>query len=374
MVFWETTDQSGVASPLSTGANGAYSMTGLPAASGDGEIYTMVSPAPGSYYMLERRQATWPDPGPTTFDFRPGHVLTNVTLSASAAPGSEVQIELLGSDILTPVWTDQEFIMGSRRARTTGELTNAMPGTYSVASCYFTTSKYADRKSEGIETPTTATVVAGAQSTDTLTFDEASAYSLTVATKWASGAPGTSVPVAWAHFPDNWQSEFEGVSGYGAAQPQSLGTFPTTGSGSMSFTVPANARPGYDYYFAAQHVDGPLSLETAFQVCTLKATKASISAGGAIQLKGVVPAMGNFGRSSHTAKISIYQRFTAAGQPKTYNNPKGWKLVGQASENAKGQYASAKLHPKRTTYYVVRFPAQGPYWKGFTSVVRVAVH
>jgi hypothetical protein len=371
MVFWDTTDESGVA-PQSTGPSGAYSLTDLPAASGDGDVGVMV-PSTNNFYTLERQMLTWPDPGTTTFDFRPGHVLTNVTLSHPATTGSEVDINLLGSDGPTPVWSDQEFMWSSGQARAAAKPTNAMPGTYSVATCSFITSKYPDRKGEGIETLFTSTVVAGAQGTDTLTFNEASACSLTVATKWASGAPGTSVPVTWAHFPNAWQCDFQGISGYGAAEPQDLGTFPTAGSGSMSFAVPVAARPGYFYYFSAQHVDGQLGLETAFEVCTLNASKPSISSGAAVRLKGVVPAMGNAGRAPKV-KVSIYARSSAAGQPTTYDSPKGWKLVGQASENAKGQYASATLHPKRTTYYVVRFPAQGPYWKGFTSVVRVAVH
>ena len=249
-----------------------------------------------------------------------------------------------------------------------------MPGTYSVASCYFNTRKYVDRVGEGIESPSTATVAAGALSASTLTFAEAHACSVTVATNWASGAPGTSVPVAWAGFPQDWQSEFEGVSGYGDAQPQSLGTYPTVGSGSRSFTIPANARPGYEYYFTVQHTDGPLELEAAFQVCTLKATKTSIKPGVAIRLKGVVPVASNLGRSSAAAKVSIYQRFTAAGQPQTYSNPKGWTLAGQARANGMGKYLSATLHPKRTTYFVVRYSGQNAYWPGYTSVIKVAVH
>ena len=370
-VFWDTTDESGVA-PHTTGVSGAYSLTGLPAASGDGDVGVMV-PSTDNFYTLERQLLTWPDPGTTIFDFQPGHVLANVTLSHPATTGSEVDINLLGSDGPTPVWSDQEFIWSSGRARAAAKPTNAMPGTYSVATCSFITSKYPDRKGEGIETPFTSTVVAGEQAADTLTFNEASASSLTVATKWASGAPGTSVPVAWAHFPDAWQSDFQGISGYGATEPQDLGTLPTAGSGSTSFTVPVAARPGYFYYFSAQHVDGQLALETAFEVCTLTSSKPSISSGAAVRLKGVVPAMGNAGRA-RKVKVSIYARSSAAGQPATYDNPKGWKLVGQANENAKGQYASANLYPKHTTYYVVRFPAQGPYWKGFTSVVKVAVH
>ena len=372
-MFWDLADQFGFA-PQPTGADGSYSMTGLPAASGDGEVYILVAPELNSLYMLGRRQATWLDPGPTTFDFRPGHVQTNVTLSGSAAKGSGVDIALDGSDAQTPVWTEQKFAMGSGRARTAARLTNAMPGTYSVASCYFNTSKYADRKGEGIESPTTATVTAGELSADTLTFAEADACSVTVATRWASGPPGTSVPVAWAGFPQDWESEFEGVSGYGDAQPQPLGTYPTVGSGSQSFTIPADARPGYEYYFTVQHTDGPLMLEAAFQVCTLKSSKAWIRRGASIRLKGVVPVASNLGRRSAAAKVSIYARFTAAGQPDTYSNPKGWTLAGQARANSKGKYLSSVLYPKRSTYFVVRYSGQGLYWPGYTAVIKVNVH
>jgi hypothetical protein len=224
-------------------------------------------------------------------------------------------------------------------------------------------------------------VTAGAYDGHTMVFDQDNGRSAWIgAPYWASGKPGTKVTLVLENWPSGYQMAFYGYSQAPSAKEKDWGFYvQSDGSeyGTVGLTIPSTATPGYDYELHTWRYDTTtpaslLDLTTYFQVASLKASRSTVNHGGTARLGGVVPTQGHMGAKAGKSKsVVLYQRTTAAGQPTT--STKGWHKLATLKANGLGKYASRLLHPKRTTWYVVRYPGDTWYWAAFTSVVKVAV-
>jgi hypothetical protein len=206
---------------------------------------------------------------------------------------------------------------------------------------------------------------------------------------WASGKPGTTIGLRMGNWPAGWQAGFYGYSEYPHSYPEKLYGATYTSSGAEAvvwLTVPTNATPGYDFQIHAYRSDtmgSALDINDFFQVCTLKSTRTSVRSDAAIRLSGRVPLAGHLGSKPAPSgkRVTIFRRTTApSAQPTSWTSPKGWTKVATVSTTRYGVYHSAYLHPKRTTWYIVRYPASSNaemgqwYWKAFTSYLKVRVY
>jgi hypothetical protein len=145
-----------------------------------------------------------------------------------------------------------------------------------------------------------------------------------------------------------------------------------------TLTIPATARPGYTYEVHTYRSDDRrsyLDLTTGFQVCTLKSSRAVVNKGRRIKLSGVVPTQDHWGTNEgQTKRVTIYRRTRPApGAPTVWDaTSQGWTRVARVTANGFGRY-SAYLRPRRTTWYVVRYPGDDWYWSAYTSVLKVRV-
>lgn len=351
-----------------TDATGAYSFTNLPAAPGTGELLVA---SPTEPWAIGRYDATWADPGTTTFDFQPG-VVTTVLLRGGPWVGwGDAMVFLFGSDAVSGV-AGMTDIAGSSDA--VSGYSYGVPGTYQDGAAYF----WMD---EGKEFTTTATLGAGAVSAETIVVDQATAQRLMVTTPyWASGKPGTAIKVRHENYPAGWTLDYYGYADSPTGKPfKSYGSLATTGASPFSkgVTIPTTAPAGYCYVVNATHREGPLSLDTPFQVCTLKSTKTAVRKGDSIKLGGVIPTEGRWGSNAGKSKyVTIYKRTkSVSAAPTAWDaTKKGWTKVAKVKANGLGKYASAYLKPTRTTWYVVRYPGDNWYWGAYTSVVKVRVY
>ncbi len=367
-VAWAVTLGEGFeAGDAQSDALGAYSLSNLPAAPGTGELLVG---SPSEPWAIGRYDATWADPGPTTFDFRPGVVSTVLLRGGPWDFWNAVSVYLYGADARSGV-AGMSTVAGAD-PQVSG-WAYGTPGTYQNGAAYF----WMD---EGKEFATTTTLVAGAASGDTIVVDQAGAQRIMVTSPyWASGKPGTVVKVRHENYPAGWTLDYSGYADSPTGKPfKSYGSLATTGASPFSkgLTIPATAPAGYWYVVNATHREGPLSLDTPFQVCTLKASKSAIRKGASIRLSGVIPTEGHWGSQPGKSKyVTIYKRTTAAGQPTVLDpTKKGWTRVARVKANGLGRYASAYLKPARTTWYVVWYPRDQWYWGAYTSVLKVRVY
>ena len=113
--------------------------------------------------------------------------------------------------------------------------------------------------------------------------------------------------------------------------------------------------------FRSDNADSLVDLWDYYQVCTIKASAASIRTGQAVRLSGKVPGSGSVVLLGTTHKVS--------GQPLSLA-ARGWRKLGVYRLKS-GKFATGQLRPKRTTWYVVRY--SGYAFPAFTSVVKVVV-
>jgi hypothetical protein len=351
-----------------TGADGAYSFTNADAASGQGELWAM-SPGTSNWFGYERYNASWSDPGPTTFDFQAGIVPLTAYRGGPWSMWSSAKFAFDGSDAQSAIWSIQSVDPSDTSTTPVIYNGNVPAGAYGSGSVKF----WYD---EGMEF-TPPTVTAGGTASG-VTVDEADAQRTTVWSPWwASGKPGTTIKVWMNSFPAGWTVDFSGYSDWPPSAP--VKTFwPTTTTGVATqfrtLTVPKTATPGYFYWIGEQHEGGPLYLETPFQVATLKPSASTIRRSGAVTLSGVIPTRGHQGSTPGIRKyVVLYKRATNAGQPHAYSPAsKSWTKVATFRASGLGKY-TFRQRPRRTTYYVVRYPGDAWYWKAFTSVIHVHV-
>jgi hypothetical protein len=227
-------------------------------------------------------------------------------------------------------------------------------------------------------------VTPGTSDGRTMVFDQDNGRSAWIdAPYWQSGKPGTKVDLVLENWPSGYEMAFYGYSQAPSAKEKDWNFYVTSdGSydGGIDLTIPSTATPGYDYELHTWRYDttvpeSRLDLTTYFQVASLKASRSTVRHGGTVRLSGVVPTQGHMGSKVGKSKsVILYQRTKAAGPPTAWNaTAKGWHKVATLKANGLGKYASRLLHPKRTTWYVVRYPNDAWYWGAYTSVIRVAV-
>ena len=197
---------------------------------------------------------------------------------------------------------------------------------------------------------------------------------------WGSGKPGTVAKVRHWNFPADWTLDFYGYGETPSGLPEkSYGSLLTTGADpfTKTVTIPTRATPGYWYVLQTNHRDGALTLDTPFQVCTLKSSKAAVRRGGSIKLRGIIPTEGHWGSTPGKVKyVTIYRRTrSVSAAPKVWNpTTRGWTKVARIRASGLGKYTSAYLKPTRTTWYVVRYSHDNWYYGGYTSVLKVRVY
>lgn len=298
--------------------------------------------------------------GPNRVLLRPGHIgISFITTSSSWRP--PLLVETWGSGGSTRMW------LNSRQ----GQVDALAPACeYAVAYPF---------NNQGVEWFGDVAVAPG-QRSETVTFNQADARSAWFATAtWASGAPGSRIAVAFSNWPAGYQLEFSGVADAPDAVTQTWPSFTTAGRLQFLRTVriPKNAPAGYAYEIHVRRLDhsSHLDLELHYQVATLQTSRRTSKARRAITLSGVIPTEGHWGDRKGKAKsVTLYRRTSAAGQPTHWNPAKdGWKKVATLRASQFGKYKSAALHPSRTTWYVVRYPGDGEYARGFTSVAKVTI-
>jgi len=358
-----------------TNASGHVDLTGVPAASSNnGEITVFLDNPDNGVYDLWNM--SW-DASGWNGGLQPGQLPMTITRS---------------SDRYWNGWSSATvslFSHGSaedQTARTditrTGDVTNANARTIATGSDTLDSGTVYFSMDEGMELPVSGTAISsGGTASPALDVHEADAQRIWM-NLWGSGKPGTRTKLFLNNFPGGWVNQLVGGADWPATAPfRSLGTKTSAGGEyeTKNVTIPPGTAPGYRYLIWADHSNGAtesLSLQTWFQTCTLKASKATISRGGAIKLSGVIPTRGHRGSTRGISKnVVIYKTTrTTSSQPSSWAPKRSiWTKVATVRANGLGKFASRTLKPTRTTRYVVRYPGDAWYWGAFTSLCKVTV-
>jgi hypothetical protein len=364
---WGATDY-GYAGATTTA--GVATLTGLPAATANGEL--VVGPQSGGVYDLT--DLSWPSSGTTTLDVRPGALPMIIYRSTDAYYNNwDAATVVLNADENGQHWNAVSDITRSADP-TVASASTITPGsaTLDQGAIYYWTN-------EGAELPVAGLSVSpGAAYPGTITTHEADAQAIWL-DGWGSGKPGTATYLVFERFlASGWSNDVTGHALYPYNSPtKSFGAWTSNGSElqAKKVTIPTTVKPGYAYDFTATHTTGSLTLDASFQTCTLAASSGTIRRGASVRLSGIVPTQGHAGSTPGKVKtVVIYKRSKSAGQPYYWDATKsGWTKVGTAKTDRFGKYHSALLRPSRSTWYVVRYPADAWYWGAFTSVRKVTV-
>ena len=185
-----------------------------------------------------------------------------------------------------------------------------------------------------------------------------------------SGRPGSTVRYEVSNLPAGQKISFVGNSW--SSSFSSDQTFPQVVTSTclhktytVALHIPAHAPVGNVYEINAQRSDDVQSLLWLYdwyEVCTFSASHSSIAPGQSVRLHGHID-------GTHA---TLFMRHRQAGQPGTAKAP-GWTKVANLHVNASGRFLSPRLHPSRTTWYVVRYPGLNGGFVAFTPVVKVTV-
>ena len=372
-------------------ANGLCSVSGAPATV-HGAIY--VTTADGEVWG--ETELAFADPGPTTYDLRPGRVTWRVERARSEPWWSgwrNLGIEVVGASATgTPVYAQTLKNGVSSTAVPVTGWASALPADARLMALNFWSNEIAlwaeddPMWMDGEPGSDPIPVASGGTSVLPLLHEDI-AYRISFTNSWwYSGKPGTVLRLEMDNFPKGKTVRFTGASegpgGVTTTWGDKSWLSPGPGQYAVNLAVPATATPGYDFDVSAydptlRYGIYILNLTDYFQVCTLKATKTSVRRGAAVKLSGVVPVQGHEGATAGKAKyVWIYKRTTvASAPPKTWDaTTKGWKLVARVRTDGYGRYHSAWLKPTRTTWYVARYAGDDWYWRAYTSVVKVRVY
>jgi hypothetical protein len=331
-----------------------------------------------AFFTDDNGTASWNDTftaaGPNDFTLQPGSTDAEVwrTDDPDGYGWTNARIDTWGSaGGGTTLITDSggnEFATGSALV---------MPPDYDYAVAY----TYAN---QGIEwnADDAMPVTPGTSDGQTMTFDEADGRTTWIdAPYWQSGAAGSKIQLYFYNWPAGYEAAFYGYSQWPATARVTNWKYPVQlfgGDRVWNLAIPKSATPGYDYELHIWRYDdesSELDLTTYFQVASLKASHASVHPGRAVRLTGVIPTQGHLGAQVGKVKlVTVYQRTKAAGPPTAWNpGAKGWRKIATVRANGHGVYTSPLLHPRHTTWYVVRYPGDGWYFRAYTSVIRVTV-
>jgi hypothetical protein len=297
-----------------------------------------------------------------TFIIRPGQVPFSTDHEAPGTPWTSVYVQTFGSGGMSATSIDG----------VSGQVPATAPSVDHAVAYWFI--------NEGKEwaAPSPLAVNPGALSSGGIVIGEAGAQFISILSPtWASGAPGTKVRLEV----DNWVAPMTARFSFTSENPDDAqGTYPwatpfsanASSARVVALTIPKKVTAGFGVRVHMTGTDDGtslLDLYDRFQVCTLIAGKTAIASGAAVRLSGVVPANGL------PKKVILYSRTKASGQPTKWDAAKaGWKKVATLSVAKTGAFKSALLRPSRTTWYVVRYPADTANFGAFTSVLKVTVH
>jgi hypothetical protein len=179
-----------------------------------------------------------------------------------------------------------------------------------------------------------------------------------------SGAPGSTVKMVLWGWPGSEKASFIGYNAVGTPHKYSA-TLTSQGVNqvyavSLRIDPKASVGPYQLDAFRSDDLDSFVQMWDYYQVCRFKASASSIHPGRAVRLSGKVPG---------TGRVTLYAKARKSGQPSSLAAT-GWTRLGTYGTKS-GSFVTGYLHPKHTTYYVVRY--NGRAFRAFTSVARVVV-
>ena len=378
LVTWWVPNGAGgwVKGSTATDPDGLYAFSAVPATTGSGEIWLAREPKAAAW-QLGRYGMTWADGSNNVFDWQPGSV------SFSILRGGPWQVWKYA---YAYVWTDPADGNGSGAAYMRAADTysrddegwngsmQVLPGSGDGAVVYFW-------MNEGVEVPFAGVVEAGANSATSIVASEDVATRMnTMQSYWDSGKPGKRLILELQHLPTASIWQLKGRSDYPANGAWTgLGKFTAPVSAvNRTVTIPKSAKPGYFYWIALDHVNGlgALSLQVPFQVCTLKASSASVARGSSVRLSGIVPVDGHWGAKRGTPKtVVLYKGPNSQPQPRTWEPSRNnYTKVGSFRTDGYGRFRTSAVRVNGTTTFIVRYPGDATYWRGYTTPVLVKVH
>ena len=218
---------------------------------------------------------TFADPGPSTFDLRPGTIgFTTTRVTSGWGTWTSLAVYTAGSE------------GEARTISTAGGLSGsawAMAPDVSYAVAYYWSNEAAEYRF-----PSAAPVTPGADAGVTAAFKEGSAFRMWIAKPyWWSGKPGSSLELHYSNWPAGTAARFLGAPGYpSSATATTFGGKHLTSAGTKEavtkVTVPSTVKPGYAYTVEMYRPEDPvwIDLSVRFQVCTLNASRTSVRSGG----------------------------------------------------------------------------------------------
>lgn len=367
---WSEVGDSWVYAEDETAADGFYSISNA-APTANGEIWAY----PDDDSTLARSAGAWTNGGSYGYAIYPGRVSVTAHRGGRWGDFDQLTVRMWGSEVYS-----KGAVHASDTTSTpvTGTI-DTLNGTYWGGSVKF----FWD---EGVEFYGTIPVASGATA-GTLTVAESDAQRVWLRSPyWYSGKPGATVRIAREGFDAGWLNR---VTGYTdnpeRTASKTYGTWQSSGPAAQytSIKIPPAAKPGYGYWIGFQHVDSsaadaneyPLYLEEMYQVCTMKASKASVRKGTKIRVKGVVPTAGNWGDGKGQKKlVTLYAHKGTAPVPTKWNpKSKGWVKVGSVRTNGYGAYTTPYFKPLKTLTLVVRYPGDSWYYDAYTSTQKIRV-
>ncbi len=292
---------------------------------------------------------------PNTYEIQPAQV----NLTSADAPTGLVQIKV-GEQDVGFAQSGVQFVSGSAVA-------GVLPPSFDDVVAFQQSSDGAVKAAtEWLGTP--VTVAAGATAPGTVALDWSKAQYAYLAGPLCrhSGKAGSTVTMTLKDWP---VGEWAQLAGYTSVASYNYGVGPTSTDAAATYNVPlkvASSAPVGIYEFDAYRADNQESfvdLYDYYQVCTFKPSASAIHYGHTVRLSGVVPApAGKAILYSTTHKVSSQPSTLAA---------KGWVKLGTYKVSSR-KFVTGLLHPKRTTWYVVRY--NGNRFQAFTSVIKVTVH
>jgi hypothetical protein len=362
-----------------TDSNGHVDLTGVPAAaSANGEVAVYLDNTT-DYGMYDLYNMSWGATG-LIAGLQPGRLPFTLVHDTSIGweDWSAARVRLWAQN------AGGELHMARTDIPKTGATTTGFASTISTGPESLVGGSVYFWDDEGMEIPVNGiTVSSGSQASPGQIVHQSDAQRVWM-DYWGSGKPGTSTWLILNNYPTGWVNQVYGVADYpSSARVKAFGNYTSTGEEYQGkrVVIPSTAAPGYRYWVWAEHDEGPLSLQTWFQTCTLKPSRATVSRGTAIALSGVVPIKGHYGSKKGTPKyVHIYKttssKLAAKGQPPVVGGSTreaGWTKVGKVRTDGLGKYRKGSIRPARTTWYVAWYPGDSWYWGAWTSVTKVTV-
>jgi hypothetical protein len=356
--------------PADTGADGAFAFTDISGGHTYGgnpsdELDVYYNP-PATEYALEAMIqwsldfATNNDATPYSYEVQPAQA--NITLANYPYTWAEVRA---GND-------NEGYARADVLLTGDAGVASVLPSTsFDDVSAYMYLSGYSDAdyvmcpfNIESLVAP--MSVSAGATAVSTIPLDGDNA-------QWAyfagplcrhSGAAGRTLTMVLQDWPVNETAGFQGWYGADLDNAYNYSTTKTSSSATATYNVPlkvyAHAPVGV-YEVDAYSTTSLADMWDLYQVTTCKASASSIYLGHAVRLSGKVPGSGTATLYSVTKK--------ATSQPASLTP--SWHKVGSYKISS-GKFVTPYLHPKRTTWYVVKYKGYA-FW-AYTQIVKVRVH